>query len=300
LGTPASPRKAIRTAAVLWPVTGHAKEIKYNIPEAHPLPGKSQIAANLASGSKLLQLKMFLRHRKLMQATRQPYLDNFATACMVDILAENRPELALMHLTAYDAFCHLYGKNGAELPEAYEAMDRNLGLLLDAAGDEYDVVLFSDHGQIDVHTVVPINDLLVERGLLGRTGDTYILKLGCFIECCGGSAFFEAGSLPDRQVRDVRAAVAVSAGFRRFLTEAELRESGREDRAFGFCAQAGYTYEVFPPQKRGDHGYPKDMPDYKVFYMVRGEGFPAGTEKKGGSLLDVAPMAAKILGLDPW
>jgi predicted AlkP superfamily pyrophosphatase or phosphodiesterase len=139
---------------------------------------------------------------------------------MEDILRRKKPDLALMHLSAFDSFCHSYGESSPEADEALKVMDAALGRLLDAAkaaGTEPGVILFSDHAQLPVeHTVLP-NKLLKEAGLLGR--DSYI-------ECCGGSAFFYTGSLDTSQVNTLKAQLEASEGFHRWLTEDEMRESG--------------------------------------------------------------------------
>jgi len=56
-----------KVAAVLWPVTGGAKEIRWNIPELLVQPGENQIRMNLQYGSKLIQLREVLKHRALMK-----------------------------------------------------------------------------------------------------------------------------------------------------------------------------------------------------------------------------------------
>ena len=215
----AAAARGIDTAAVFWPVTAFSKTVRYNIPEVLARPGKSQVVASLGAGSKLLQIKMILRHGKMLDGISQPGLDNFAAACMADILRERKPGLALMHLTAYDSLRHRHGSGSGLLKQAFDSLDRNLALLLEAAGEDRDVILFSDHGQIDLHTEIEPNGILVEAGLLGRAGDAYIPGgSGCFFECCGGSAFFHAGSLPSGRVGEVRGEIERSDGFRRFLT----------------------------------------------------------------------------------
>lgn len=278
----------ITTAAVLWPVTAFSKTIRYNIPEAHTLPGKNQILTNLASGSKLLQLKMFLKHGKLLDGINQPALDNFSTACMSDIIREHAPGLALIHLTAYDSICHQHGRNSNMIKTASDAMVKNLETLLKAAGDDYNIILFSDHGQLNVHTSITPNELLVEKGLLSEK---------CFFKCCGGSAFFHSGSLSSEETLEIKDSITKSEGFFRFLTDTEMYESGHGNNTFGFCAKEGYFYEAFKSKEKATHGYPVDMPGYKVFYMVRAKGFKQGSVTATGSLLDIAPIAAKLLGI---
>jgi len=298
----AAKEKGMSTAAVLWPVTAFSKTIRYNIPEVLARPGKNQLITSLKAGSKFLQLKMFLRHHALlsgMSSINQPNLDNFSTACMADILREYSPGLALIHLTAYDTLCHKYGKGSDAIKKAFEALNKNLGILLEAAGNSRDIIVFSDHSQINVHTVLTPNSILTDMGLLHRSGDSYIPgESGCYIECCGGSAFFHEGKLSSHRVDELCDNIRQSDGFRRFLTREEMRESGREDAKFGFCAKAGYCYESYSSKEKANHGYPLDMPDYTVFYMVRGSGFDPGTAVQGGSLLDIAPLVAKRLGLN--
>ena len=295
----AAARRGVKTAAVFWPVTARSGTIRYNIPEVIAPPGKNQLVTSLKAGSKLLQLMLFIKHHKQLAGIRQPAIDQFATSCMADILRKYKPGLALIHLTAYDMLCHEEGKGGAAIKAAFESLDRSLAVLLDAAGEDRDVILFSDHGQFDVHTVVDPNGLLAEAGLINMIDGAYITgEHGCFVDCCGGSAFFCRGDLNDEQVGVIRAAVERGEGFRRFLTPEEMEESGWAGSGvpFGFCAKTGYCYGIPGAAYRANHGYPLDMPDYKVFYMARGRGIKPGCET-GGSLLDITPFAAGRLGI---
>ncbi len=160
----AANEKGIKTAVVFWPVTAGSKTIRWNMPEVMARPGESQILTSFKAGSVFTQLKLFLRHKKLMNGIKQPYLDNFATACMVDILSEHKPGLAMIHLTSFDTLCHDNGKGSADLSTAFESLNANLSALLKAAGDDRDVLIFSDHSQRNVHTVIEINNILKEAG----------------------------------------------------------------------------------------------------------------------------------------
>jgi len=294
----ATAEQGIKTAAVFWPVTGYSKTIRYNIPEMMPKPGKNHFVTMLKAGSKLLQAKAFLIHGKLLDGINQPNRDNFAAACMEDILRKRKPGLALIHFTAYDTLCHKNGRGSGALKAAFEALDRNLALMLKAVGENRDVIVLSDHSQINLHTAIEPNGILVTAGLMSREKEAWIPGgSGCFFECCGGTAFFRAGALPAGRVAEVRGRIEQNEGFRRFLTDEEMLDSGYGDAAFGFCAKAGYSYTAFAPGHKAEHGYPPDMPDYDVFYMVRGAGLPPGSATQGGSLLDIAPLAAKSLGI---
>jgi len=295
----AASEKGIDVAAVFWPVTGYSKTIKYNIPEVMPRPGSSPLLTLLKAGSKGLLLKSVLRHIKILDGISQPSRDKFAATCMTDILREKNPGLALMHLTAFDTLCHINGVDSKEIDEAFKSLDSNLALLLEAAGDDREVIIFSDHSQRNVHTPLDPNTMLVDSGLLEKGDKVYIPgEYGCYFECCGGTAFLHAGSLSAKQVEEIRKKTMTFGGFRRFLTAEEMHDSGYEHTAFGFTAEDGYCYFALKEAHKADHGYTADMPEYTVFYLARGKGFEAGSVTRCGSLLDIAPIVSERLGLE--
>ncbi len=276
--------KGLAVAAVMWPVTAGAKSVRYNIPEIMKRPGENQILLNLRYGSKLLQLREFSRHMRLLDGISQPALDSFTTACMCDILREKKPDLAFVHLTAFDSLCHIYGHGAPELEIAFESLDKSLSLLLDAA-EEMDILAFSDHAQLDVKDHVLPNDNLGQAGIAG------------FFECAGGSAFYHSDGADSAAAEKAAGLASELPGFARFLAVEEMRVSGHGDLPFGFCFLPGYACHAKPSRERATHGYPVDWPDYKVFYMLRQRGREPCVST-GGSLLDIAPLAARVLGVE--
>ena len=297
----AAAEKGLATATVMWPVTAGAREINYNIPELMAQPGENQVLLNLKYGSKLLQLHMILKYGKLLQGAdathSQPAIDNFSTACMAHLLRKKKPALALMHLTAYDFLCHEHGLGSPALEVAFEAMNRNLGALLDVADGHYDIILFSDHSQLPAQNPLLPNRLLEARGYISVDAGGEYLPGECFFECSGGSAFLHPGDLPDEKTEELKKAVQALEGFGRLLRADELDVCGRAGLPFGFAAQPGWTCEAYPKGDKANHGYPVDYDNYQVFYLCSGEGFAPGLVQ-GGSLLEITAHAAAVLGLD--
>ncbi|GHU42955.1 alkaline phosphatase family protein [Clostridia bacterium] len=298
----AAARAGLSVATVFWPSTGGSKHIRYNIPEIPFMRNTNLPLAYLKEGHSALVLRMMIRHsRHLAKVVKalQPGLDSFITACAADLLEHKKPDLTMVHLTAYDTLRHKYGGDKQKLKAAYRSLDRSLGILRKAAGEDVTILILSDHGQFDVHTAISPNEWLRERGLLHKKGREWKKGAsGCFFECCAGSAFFHSGSLRLNQVAEIKELVEQSEGFARFLTPEERTLAGKQNTAFGFAAKKGYMYGA---EKKGDcsnHGYPLDYPGYEVFYGVKGEGFLPEEKRCGGSLLDIAPLAAKILKID--
>ncbi len=277
----AAHEKGLRTAAVLWPVTGCAKEIQWNIPESMAKWGENQLMVNLKTGSKLLQIVEFLKHGKLMNGIHQPELDRFSTECMRDIIRRRHPDLALLHLTAYDSICHEFGRGSAEAIAALGDLDRSLGRVLEVIDKKTIVIIFSDHAQLNVHSQLDLNTLLQP----GK--DAYFQDMD-------GVTMFRAGSLSPEEIETIQNKALAVEGVNRLLTPRELSESGFEGiAAFGLAAKEGWCFRSLAPEK-ATHGYPTDYPNYGTFMAVSEPWEKPQTD----SILEVTKAAAQILELD--
>jgi len=265
----AAHKQGLSIAAILWPITCGAGNIRWNFPEVHLHGQENQLVESLRHGSCGFQLGAFLRHGgKLLKGIGQPGLDRFTTAVTCDLLRKHRPDLTLLHLIAYDTLSHWNGGKSEKLDLARRALDECLGRLLDAAGDAT-VLVFSDHGHLDVAKVIDLTQLFNDA----------------LLEQCGGSAFLT------RPVDGIEN----SPWFGRFLTAQELDESGFAARgaALGIAAKPGYTFGT--GSQRSDHGYPADYEDYQVFYALRGNARPL--EPVYGDVRDITAVIANELGL---
>ena len=286
--------KGLKTAAVMWPVTAYAKNIRWNVPEIMTREGESQVSANLRTGSKLIQLYSYLRHRNMLRGIEQPERDRFAAASMGDIISLGHPDLMLMHLTAYDSMCHKYGKGTPETDDALREMDMMLGMLADRAGfseGKTTVIVFSDHSQLNVHTAVDPNRILDVLGYLRYKEDGTVTDARAFFQNCDGSSFCFNRELDEDQLELVKNAVLADTAVERLLSDEEMAESGYAGQAaFGVCAKRGFYFNPVNLEK-ATHGYPTNYPDYDVFFAVS-ESWP---EPESRSILDVTKAARKIL-----
>ena len=295
----AAAAKGLKTATVLWPVTGGDRSITYNIPELLKQPDENQILLNLKYGSKLFQLHMLLKYGKILggEGIKQPEIDNFSVACMTYLLRKKAPDLAMVHLTCFDSLCHEHGLDSPMIETAYAAMEKNLGELLTAADWRYNLLLFSDHSQLPVTDSLLPNRLLKERGWIRVDESGEYIPGDCFFECCGGSAFLHPGGLTQNQVEALKGAVQAMDGFGRLLSADEMDVCGRGELPFGFAAEPGWDCAGYGGHERANHGYPVNYDNYKVFYLCHGEGFAPGLIR-GGDLLDLTAHAASVLDLD--
>lgn len=284
-------KKGLSTAAVMWPVTAYARDIRWNIPEIKTRDGESQIIANLRCGSKIIQILTYLRHHKLLRGIEQPERDRFAAACMRDIIDWGHPNLMLMHLTAYDSLCHEHGRGSAECGKALREMDKNLGMLSDESGPDTTVIVFSDHAQLNVHTAYDPNRLLEKMGFLKYNENGTVENAKAFFHNGDGSSFLINRELSPEQIEAVKSAVLAEESVQRELRAAEMKESGFDSAAeFGISAAQGYYFRAANIEK-ATHGYPTDYPNYGVFFAINKPGWQIETN----SILEVSKAAFKLL-----
>jgi len=237
----AATEKGLDTAAILWPVTCGAK-IKWNFPEVHLLPGQKRLIQHLRHGSKWLQIRALRRFGHKLKGINQPFLDDFVSAVAADLISRKHPDLTLVHLLAYDAIRHSVGM-APPLDAARASLDESLGRIMAAKRPGDAVLIFSDHGHIDIKHNINLAPIY---------GD------GLY-EQCGGSAFF------NEDIKDIKE----QEWFARFLTEEEMTRSGYKGRAvMGAAAKPGYS--LSRGRYMANHGYPIDYPDYQVFYAAWG------------------------------
>ncbi len=285
--------KGLKTAAVMWPVTGYAREISWNVPEIMIREGESQVMANLHCGSKFPQIYSYVLHRKLLRGIEQPERDRFAAASMLDAIHLIHPDLMLMHLTAYDSLCHEFGRGSGQTMTALRELDKNLGILFDACGKDTVALVFSDHAQLNVHTAVDPNRILEMLGYLTYHEDGTVSNERAVFQNCDGSSFFFNRDLEPDMADLVKDAVLADTAVERLLTDAEMTESGYAGKAeFGICAKPGYYFKAHNIEK-ATHGYPVDYPNYSVFFAVSEPVRAVETN----SILEVTKTAVSILGL---
>lgn len=260
--------KGLKVGAISWPVTCGAK-IKYNLPELHIKEGQNRLWHQMKSGSLFFQLEAFLRHRKKLDGLKQPKLDNFFTAVAIDLIKNKQPDLVLVHLLAYDTFCHMVGLDHPVLDIGRASLDESLGKILKAAPDDATFLVFSDHGHLNVEKTVNLKELFGEH----------------LFEQCGGCAFFR---VPVDNLQN-------QPWFERMLTVDEMDTCRYAPLAvMGIAAKPGFFFGE--KNYKGNHGYPVDYENYQVFYAFKG-GKQTLPEQIFGDIRDVGNIICSELKL---
>ena len=308
------------TAAFLWPVTAGSK-IDYNLAELFPNRiWTNLVMVSLKASSPWFLMQMNHRYGKLRHGIKQPWLDDFITACAVDTLKNKQPDLTLIHLVDMDSMRHRYGVRSDEAKAALQRLDGRVARLIRAtkdAGtyDQTNFVILGDHYQINVDKMIHLNQLFAKQGWLtpvdGKT--TYKGNWRVTAKTCDGETYvYTRGNVDLGKVKQVIAGVE---GVEHIYDGAEAVKLGADPKcAFLVEAKPGYyfTDEVHRPavvekvdpaslgthdRYHGVHGYGPNQPNYFTTAIFAGPDVREGATVEGAHLVDEGPTFAALLGL---
>lgn len=304
-----------KIASLLWPVTGRSKSIKWNFTEIFPnRPWQTQIGVSLWSSSPKYIFDLNNRYGKLRNGIQQPELDHFITASMVDTIETKNPDLFAVHLVDLDSTRHHYGVNTPETQAAIQRMDDHLGQMIatmEKMGifEETVIAVLGDHYQIDVHTVIRLNQLFKEQGWLTVNDKNQLVDWKVIAKAADGSCYIYTKSDSDL--------AAIKALLASYQTEIETVYTREEAQAMGAdetCsflveAQKGYYFEsgidgpLFEKTMdnaklhKGTHGFSPKKDNYTTMLFISGPGINAKARLPYGYLVDEGPTFLHAMGL---
>lgn len=308
------------TASLCWPVTAHATDIDYNLPEF----GRN--------GTE--------RAQYLMEAVSQPpgyleqleksigpyYLepdvaanDRRIEAAALRIIADKRPDLLTIHLGALDHEEHDHGPESAEAFAELERIDAAVGRLIAAERQVHPdakIVIASDHGFYRWTHAVHLNAALVKAGLIAlRDPAGKSVESWKAFAWNGGTGMIVLQKPDDEQVKaQVRQLLRTLAqdpvnGIDHIYEGGEIAALGMAPNASfvvgfkeGYAMGSGLTgplVEKFTTV-RGNHGAltsPTTRPDVHSAFFMKGPGIAAGKNLGIIDMRQIAPTIAREMGV---
>ena len=219
---------------------------------------------------------------------------------LADLRAEHR--FAYVHLQELDGTGHAYGPNSTELQSRITSTDFLLQELIESLRHRFDlvsVVLFGDHGMVNVTRTLDVGDALSGSGLQFGSDYAYFLD-----STMARFWFFH------QRARGVVEKILMGLAGGRILREEDLQRYGiascdRRNAELIFLADPGVL--LFPNffQGTGDpikgmHGYDPDCPDNLGYFLLHDPSQPSIAESRVGVVDPQAlfPLLLELLGLD--
>jgi predicted AlkP superfamily pyrophosphatase or phosphodiesterase len=311
------------TAAVFWPVTGNHPAIDFLIDEywtQSPLDTPRAAFARMGSDERMLSI--IERHIGDNRIRQHPFTERFMIDCCSDILRAYRPDVLFLHPANIDAYRHETGLFNDKVTAGVAETDRWIGELMEAARDagvldETNLVLTSDHGQLEIKRIVNLNVLLAEQGFIRLNPDGSLRDWDAWCLSGGLSAMIFLKDPKDaglrRRVADLLNRLRDEGlyGFSEVFTTEEIDEREHLSGGFSFVLETdGYTsfgdawvrplVTSFDSADyrygRATHGHlPSKGP--QPTFLCKGPDFKENVTLETGRLIDQAPTFAKLLGV---
>lgn len=320
-------KQAGKTVAnVFWPVMGQDPNIDWNIPEYWSLTPDDPLedALGRMGTSKQVFEEIVKPNLHLIEGHQRqhPYCDEFIFSCACDMLLKYRPDLLIVHPAGIDSARHSYGLFNEYVTEELDYTWYWTGKILHALErigelENTDIILTSDHGQMNMIRRANPNVLLARNGFMTVDADGNVTEKKAYVKGVGASAqVFLVDKSPETEqalyTLLTEAAKDGTYGFSRCYTAREAAEEERLAGDFDFVLETdGYT--SFASGVAGDYFIPYDLTDYRLgkathgylpdkgpqpSMLCVGPSFREGAVVERRSTLDMAATVAHIQGWD--
>ncbi|MBQ2272647.1 MAG: alkaline phosphatase family protein [Clostridia bacterium] len=311
-------------ANVFWPVLGQDPSIDYNIPEYWSQSPEEPLTVALARMGTSQQVIDEIVKPNLYyiegHQRQHPFCDEFVFACARDMLVKYKPDLLLVHPAGIDGMRHRYGLFNEYVTEqldyTYYWIEKIVRALKEMGEwEQTDLILTSDHGQMNMIRCAHPNVLLSRAGLMTLDEAGKVVDKKAYVKAVGASAqVFLTDPSPEayNAVKDLFTEAAASGlyGFERCYTAEEAQRETHLAGDFAFVLETdGYT--SFGPRVTGDYYTSYDLTDYRLgrathgylphrgpqpSMLCVGPSFRAGAVVERRNTVDMAPTVAKIRG----
>lgn len=319
--------QGLTTAAVEWPVSVD-EGITWNIPEiwSDEYPDRITEARKYATPGLIEEIEKNATGKLDSTNMNEDYFSMDANSARMAayIFKTYHPALLAVHFAEVDGAEHDFGRDADTVRLAVGAVDRAIGDILETVQrsgqkDNTAIIIVGDHGFSTIHTVFRPNMLI--KGIDAK-----------FI-AAGGSAFLyltKPVSLSSSKAELVRAVTDSlnklpkdKRKLFRIIDRKELDRMGADSAAIlalaavpgvvfsGSTAPAKVTNNgpgtmiqnnplegVFIETKGGHHGYDPNIPEMYTGFIAYGAGIQKGGHIKELCVTDIAPLIAKLLGID--
>jgi predicted AlkP superfamily pyrophosphatase or phosphodiesterase len=304
----------LKTAGVHWPATiGSGLDVL--IPEPNVKNLLTVFMQYRRHSTPGLIERIERRYNFKLESTTPATVEQRIGDAATDVVETDKPNLLLIHFLWTDHEQHEKGLDSPEAKAAYEFVDKQIGRLIEATqtagiADQTTFIITGDHGFASVHSVIYLNVLLKEKGFITVNSDGKVQDWQAFSQDAGGSA---AIILKDKTL-ETRVHVLLQEASKgedgkeryRFIERRALdRMGGMPTAAFALDAAAGYyfggsvngKFVASSGNTKGMHGYMPTRREMDTGFIISGKGVVKGKVLERIRQIDVAPTAAKLLGV---
>ena len=303
-------------AALAWPTTVGA-EIAMRLPDLEPVRGGDTWLGVLADAASPELLALARASGGEAPAANAPgsARDGVLVGVACSLLESPQPPaLLLLRLSQTEPPLLLHGPGSPEAEAAFAHADDEIARLFAClrrgpARDSAALLVVGDRGFAPVYGVLAPNTALGRAGLLTPVPgvDSGVTQWSAIARSNGGSAFVYAQKERDAVLaRRMLEKEAARLGSFRVVAADELLRGGADPEAwFGLEAEPGFRFDdavqgpfLLPAALRGDGGYLPSRAEMDTGFVAWGRGLRTRVRIPRMKQPDVAPTAARLLGID--
>lgn len=317
----------LTTASVEWPpsVTG---DITWDLPEIwdndHP-SDRITVARHYATPGLVADLERYATGQMDSNTMNSDYLslDENAGRAAAWIFKTHRPAFLAVHFAETDEAGHDFGRDGDSVRLAAAAVDRAIGDLLETIKrsgmkDSTAVIIVGDHGFSTIHSAMRPNRLIrnvharfIAAGgscFLYRTTDTKVADIPGIVKAVTDSLdrlpadkrqlFRIIGRAELDKMGADSAALLALAATPGLVFSGSMGPAKAVDHGPGTAIQQDPLEGLFIPVHGGHHGYDPAIPDMHTGFIAAGAGIVRGGHILKLRVVDIAPLVAKLLGIE--
>jgi hypothetical protein len=303
-------------AALAWPTTVGA-EIAMRLPDLEPVRGGETWLGVLADAAtpEVLALARASGGEAPAANSPGPARDGVLVGIACSLLeAPKPPALLLLRLSQTEQPLLLHGPDSPEADAAFAHADGEIARLFSClrrgpARDATALLVMGDRGIAPVYGVLAPNTALARAGLLTPVPgiETSVTQWSAIARSNGGSAFVYAQKERDAVLaRSALEKEAARGGCFRVVAAEELLRGGADPEAwFGLEGAPGFVFDdagagafLVPAAIRGAGGYLPSRAAMDTGFVAWGRGLRTRVRIPRMQQADVAPTAARLLGID--
>ena len=318
-------QNGLTTSAVEWPVSVDPN-ITWDLPEIwdvrHP-EDRISGARQYATPGLIDDIERNATGKLDSNSMSEDYLsfDEQAGRAAAYVFKTHKPTFMAVHFACVDGEEHEFGRDGDSVRLALASVDHAIGDVLEGVErsglkDSTTIIIVGDHGFSTINTAFRVNMLIKD--------------IPAKFVAAGGSAFLYPSDKSANIIEIVQSVTnkldALPADKRklfRVIYRSELDKMGADSNAIlaltgvpglvfsggiarakvmnngpGTAIQQNPLDGVFFPVKGGHHGYDPNIPDMYTGFIIAGAGIKKGLVLKELTVTDIAPIIAKLLGIE--
>ncbi len=309
-------KKGLKIAAFSWPVSAKA-DIEFNVPEVSPNPVGTYIDHLKENGSGEYIEELQSVFGPFNSCDSQKKKDEWMANATAYTFEKHQPDITFLHLIDVDHQKHVYGSTHFAITDAIKELDDRLKRMFEKISkvknlDEINIMLLSDHSQIDTAYPIRLNKVLADMDLVNVNEDGTVKEdwQAYFLTCGGSTALYTKEDNP-KLVEEIKEKIESLniEGIDQIFTTEEISDLKSSDRAkLWIEAKEGYVFDADArdfiesrdkePGPRGNHGFLPSKEKNLAIAIFKGPAFKESKIIENEKIVDIAPTINKIYDLE--